>query len=243
MRIGEININKAKVVEFIKTNCTEALAAQPIFRGSESTKKLFRVIDTTGLADRKAANTSNYTNLLITGMPAWQVFPRRSTICSTDPQYASRYGTLYRVLPVNGTQIGICPGEDFWGFPALRAASKDITGSTSLPFNIKHLNMELADAAHRCGIDLSETDASALEGQLKQISKIWSRKFMVKRLLGAVIGSESSLPMRLNKLLDPNANGFTISPIASLNATKKEVWFDGKALLVNESVWDQLQLD
>lgn len=237
MRVGELKIEKKKVMDFITNNCSEALRAQPIYRGA-GTRKEVMLIDTSDLPARPAANTSNYCNLIMQQMDSWtNNFPRRSTICTTSIEYASMYGEVYRVLPVDGTVIGICPGKDFWMFPRLKSESKNITGSSSLPSNIKTINMELADIADICKVNLDERNPEVLVSQLAQISKLWARKYMIRKVLGTVLNSEKSLVKRLEYLLDPVANNFFTVSLDSFNGLhEREVWFDNKAILVNLKV-------
>jgi hypothetical protein len=62
-----------------------------IWRGVPSNRKIL-VVDPTKV-ERKAANTTNYMNLLQSNLPSWQDYPRRnrSLVCSADSSYASLY--------------------------------------------------------------------------------------------------------------------------------------------------------
>lgn len=240
MRAGEIDtFQRKKAFEFIQENCSEALKATPIYRGSQSGKS-YRLIDTTGTPPRRAANTANYANLYISQMPEWQAFPRRSLICTTELSYAKGYGTVFRVLPVDGTIIGVCPGRDFWGFPVLRKSTKEITGSESLPYYLSHFNMDLADASDQVGINLSDGTVDAFMADLDKFARIWSRKRSITKLFGKFVTEPSQLYKRLNYFFDPNTNGFTTTPIGSLRiGGNHEVWMDGKALMVNNDLFSE----
>lgn len=87
-----------------------------IYRGTPKSIDVYLVDPTT--VERVAANTSNYTNLLVSNLPSWQQYPKRnrSLICTTSYTIANAYGGTgtYVVLPFGNPTIGICPSLDFW---------------------------------------------------------------------------------------------------------------------------------
>lgn len=230
MRITELQVEQdfplEKTKAFLETNCSNALSSTPIWRGVSGPPVIF--LDTVGLPPRHAANTTNTSNLLLQVMPAWKAFPRRSVICTTDRMYAGGYGPVYRVFPVNGTKIGVCPGMDFWQLPFLKA----ITDSFN---SLNTLNISLENYAHNISrMTLEGDDPQILIGQLKQLARDWIQQRSDRRFYSRAVKDENSILERLYEILDPANNHFTQITIGEGIPPKREVWFDGKALLVQE---------
>ena len=88
-----------------------------IYRGSNQYGDNYLAVEYTP-GKRISENTSNiYTKLLSDIFSSWKKFPKRnrSTIATFSYDKATGYGgTIYIVLPKNGTEIAICPTNDFW---------------------------------------------------------------------------------------------------------------------------------
>ena len=113
-------ITQKYVQQLLRTNYSEAMQAQPIYRGMGTSNlnlnwKKPRLIKPGPGRPRKSANTYNYYTLIINNSPDWKYFPKREIICTTESAFAEGYGNVYRVYPKNGAKIGICPEDDIWG--------------------------------------------------------------------------------------------------------------------------------
>jgi hypothetical protein len=88
-----------------------------IYRGANQYGDNYLAVEYTP-GKRISENTSNiYTKLLSDIFPSWKKFPKRnrSTVATFSYDKATSYGgTIYIVLPKNGTEIAICPTNDFW---------------------------------------------------------------------------------------------------------------------------------
>ena len=212
MRIDEVvseDVDMNKVKEFILTKCKDSLKVQPIWRGINTDDKYIHV-NTSQSPLRASANTMNYVHLFINGMKAWKSFPRRQVICTSDRMYASGYGRMYRVFPVDGTIIGICPSMDFWQLPYLKAQTK---------LNVEQLDGEIYVAGKR--LLKRQPDNKTVEGFYQDLHEI-------------VELDKDSIVAKLDDLLDPIKNQLRTTPIGSFSAGRQEVWFDGEAMIVAE---------
>jgi len=122
--------------------------------------------------------------------------------------YALGYGTVYRIFPVNGTPIGICPSMDFWMFPYLRKQAD--LNIAELDDVIERLSWKVLKRAP------SSTNASALINDLEEI------------------GAVSPIIRQIAELLDPTSNQISVASVGSELPAGREVWFDGKAISVLE---------
>lgn len=102
---------------FLHRHCKKALESTPIYRGTTTLEKNAAFFIQPSKFQRQSRNTSNHYTLLVDGSPEWKDYPKRSksVICTSDEYYARHYGQAFRVFPVDGSKIGICPSSDFWG--------------------------------------------------------------------------------------------------------------------------------
>lgn len=238
MKIDEITSNYKELYEFIKKNCSDALKSPPIWRGIISDEDFFK-FDSTKLPLRKSANTSNYVNLFVSAMKKWKLFPRRQVICTTDRMYAAGYGSVYRVFPIDGTKIGVCPNSDFWIFPYLREkTANSIYGlDQKLEDLIQQLRLDIEDSGNvdpaiLSSLDKAAEDPKALLYALQLAGKYYSSR---KTFYNHPIVDERSIINLLTDWLDPVKNEFEISTSKQL-PNNNEVWFDSEAVLVKERV-------
>lgn len=237
MKIDEVTGNYTDVYEFIKNHCNEALNSPPIWRGNSSNEDFFKV-NSRKLPFRKSANTSNYVNLFVSTMNAWKSFPRRQVICTTDRMYAAGYGNVYRVFPIDGTKIGVCPNSDFWLFPFLKKETANtINGlDQKLEFLIRQLRNDLdvdnTDPGILSTLDKAAEDQTALLYTLQMAGKYYAGR---KTFYEHPIVNEMSIINLLTDWLDPKKNKFEISTPRQL-PPDTEVWFDSEAILVKEKV-------
>lgn len=215
----------SKVLEFIQTNCKSALKAQPIWKGM-SIKDKYIHLDSRTQPLRRSANTLNIVHLFIHSMPGWNVYPRRQVICTTSRMYAGGYGNPYRVFPVDGTIIGVCPAMDFWILPHLFSKTE---------LNVQELDSQIVMIGYQLlGREINKNDSNKLLNDLREMAKVCIAKKKSIPFLPGKITDENSIIVQLTDALDPVKNQLRTTPIESFTAGKQEVWFDGEAVLIAE---------
>jgi hypothetical protein len=227
-----------EAIDFIRTNCSEITKIYKktnnvrIYRGMPGDAD-FKFGDTS-IRSRKSKNTENYYTLIMDNDPIWKAFPKRSEsfICSTNPGYAEDYGKLYLVFPVDGTKIGVCPGNDIWEI------SEDKTNEMLDEFN--NFILELARVSR---IGLSQIDYNLFKTNLKKIQKIYDKNpESIKKNFDSYLFTN-----KIKSLLGQNDSNFykmfldIISPKDfKLMSTKNfdvqgrhECWFSGNCVFIN----------
>lgn len=227
-----------------------------IYRGVQNYENA-NIVFTHRTEERKAANTSNYVNLLVSNLPNWKDYPprNRSTICSGNKNYADEYGrgNAFVVLPFEGAIIGICPGPDFFD-------SFD-TSDSQVFYAVPAINDFLEQIYFRLTRkELPETKDEFFAA-LKEIDNLLDRN-QVQEILDSVNKDFPSISARvfskmprdvflglfkkdknwfykdLIKLLDPVTNKFKAVNIANFPSTQNEVWTDAPCLMVNQQLLD-----
>ena len=138
--------------------------ATPIFRGFKPDSD-FMIGDSTTI-NRRAANTSNYTNLLVSNSTEWKQFPPRSAsyICSTDENVADSYGTIALMIPADNARIGVCSASDFWdSFKFLSQQFNNVNGLNSV---LGFLNREM-----KLGLNDEEMSFDEMKKALSAVSR------------------------------------------------------------------------
>lgn len=110
--------NEKVTIEWIKENCSEAIErykkGYAIYKGMKKSYPDY-FLRTENETLRSAKNAPmNLHNYLINNDPRFEGFPKREHICSSYRGTASGYGTVYVVLPQNGSTIGILPDQDIY---------------------------------------------------------------------------------------------------------------------------------
>jgi len=232
-----------EAIDFIRSNCSEITAVYKksnnvrLYRGIPASNAEFKFGDTS-IRTRKSRNTENYYTIIMDNDPLWKSFPKRSEsfICSSDPSYASDYGTLYLVFPVNGTKIGQCPSKDIWDI------SEDKTNEM-----LDEVNTYIAGLARTSRIGLSEVDYKLFKTNLKKIQDMFDKDpdSVIKKM--DTFTYNRNFNNKMKSLLKQNDNNFykmfldIISPKDfKLWTTKNfdvhdkhECWFSGNCIFVN----------
>lgn len=108
-------LSKRKLIDLYK----EKVGIEPhklpsIYRGKKSKTK-YGFIKPAEF-ERSSAYTLNYYTLIIDNSEPWSNYPERSKslVCTTSKTKASDYGSVYRVVPFPGAEIGVTPEIDIW---------------------------------------------------------------------------------------------------------------------------------
>lgn len=201
---------------------SDILSKKSIYRGIDiSHDTEFLKVDPKTEKLRRSANSANYVTLFVDNEPEWSEFPKRSQslICSVDVNVADGYGNVFRVLPKNGSKIGVCPANDWW------LSFKKLGRS-----DIEHLNWELGTLFTKNNITKSD---DTFERFMTSLNKVDFSKFDQEDFHIPLVDKETLLN-HLHNSLDPVANKFKLQTTADFKPYQNsEVWTDGDSIMVN----------
>jgi hypothetical protein len=223
------NLQLEKAMELLNAHCTEALPMleNPIWRSMKDHQEPLVFIDTTN-SERKSQNTSNHYTLLMDNSPNYALWPKRSKslIATSDRTYANAFGgSLYALFPFNGTRIGICPEKDIWEVKA------------HLPEFEPNIHTTFEGIADMCRNYLYLPDTSYAE--FVKAVKMPRVEKELRYLSNGKVGSEDFIDV-LNRGMAPDRTGMQIKTIKSFalnHPMKNEVWFSGKCIAIEKSLW------
>lgn len=275
MNPGKVNksISQTDAFKWVESNHRHAIDRYVaningrIFRGIKSITSQYLYVKPSQFA-RQSRNTINIYTALFDILPSWKEYPKRSRsiICSNEEEYAGGYkgyseniGSLYIVLPKDGSKIGICPERDIW--ESFRLVKSRWRSNTMNTFNIEflHLFMNLYDLVHGKYIldDLREADGNIMNDFLgkaesditkhtalafkKQKSLNKQDDYLIEDVLYFKFAANKTWLEYFDELLNPKSNGFKTQTIEQFNAgnDSHEVWTDGDCLLVSMTHFDE----
>lgn len=232
-------ISEEEFIEGISTKCKQALKEAPIWRGVYGDSYDFGFIQP-GKFTRKSANTLNWYTFLVNNSPTWKAYPKRSLICTFNQGTAEGYGggNTYRVFPVDGANIGIAPNSDFWvSFKA--AFNGGIRTLDDMNYAISTIFREAT------GKEVRDESWDHMKYYAKMVpdwfnkGKNWSVNFMNSAAadwLKDLKYNGSDFIKWLEKILDPDTNGFKhvkISSLPNLYSHNSECWTDADCYMIN----------
>lgn len=210
----------------IQRDCSKALTAfnngRAIFKGLLGVTVPIMETDPTKV-ERKSANTYNHYTLLLDNLPSWRWYPKRSRslICSTSQSRATKYGTVYLVLPFNEAKIGVCSKDDIW-----RGFNLD----TNLGVFVEDLKeVEISDDSYQ------QLLSSTLRIKYDVIDKFRDDLSMY-HFCNNLKKSETieDVEKAYDMLLNPNLNEFELTNVRDIPkwGSNREVWTDSKSYLI-----------
>lgn len=227
-----VAISEKEAAEFIKEECKSAWSnTTRIYRGNRGIAAEYYFLDPSKSHDRRSPFASNnFYNLIVSNLPAWKEYPKRSKsiICTTDSRNARRrgYGVYYFVLPVDNAKIGICPDEDIWD----SFYTSDI--------ELGNFGYYLDEFFELNKIFVSDNDYNNFKFACKKIDDLKKDGKLIIR---------SNLPQWLKDfeyekvsffdyiegLLNPKRNLFKLTTIEHMTVNDhREVWTDSKSILI-----------
>ena len=244
----------AEVMNLAKTTFLKYFQKFPnpaIYRGSFDRGATYWIVNPAAVG-RASANTSNEYTILMSELPSWKAYPKRSRsiICTTDSETAESYGQIYAVVLPNRFNLGICYDNDLWdSFTYL----KKRTGSSAENFNdafgslIEATTGESwsAEKGHTLA-DIKEKAAIIQQWLVQNFDKApphkkeLARLFKITRFFQERL-NESSPPDALFKMIealfDPDRNQFervtSLSKLPTYSTYgSREVWTDTPCLLI-----------
>jgi len=249
-------MSEEEALQMVRTKCSKIVRYYNkngwyITRG-RGIKQNYSFADTSKFEDRTSKNVVNIYTLIMNNTPEWKKFPKRNLICSTSPGYARGFGNVYVVFPYNGTKIGICGGEDIWStwsFPRI-GRMLDINNISDLVYVTGELFKKIV------GRKIEEKNFSKFVKDLHELSKMMKenpediQKYtrgvhpscirIAKKVFEKYDGDMFGM---LKYLMDPKANKFTIKTSGKKLPEGREVWMDGKVVMVSASYPNDLITD
>ena len=202
--------------------------------------------------ERSSAYTLNYYTLIIDNSKHWRNYPDRSKslVCTTSKTKSSDYGSVYRVVPFPGAEVGVTPEGDIWDSFSHLENKVDID-------DLQHLNHSLRKLGEACiGREVSDESWSEFKKDLSRIAKcdsfnqlyqtgeyppkidqfITPFKLNIKRLAEYFFPNYISLVEMFEDLLHPDKNNFEKKKFDPNVTFSKgvEVWTDSPALLIRD---------
>ena len=237
----------ANINEFLQEKCPIAYNSPfKIYRGFKNNEPLM-FIDSS-LYNRKAANTVNTSNVLISDiLPSWKKFPprNRSFICATSRNITASYayyGMNYRVYPIGDPIIGICSERDFW--PSFRIIDFIDMNEIFLPriagmlriYNSLSTYDEIVPFINSVSVQWVKDSKLSNDEYENSISYKIKEILMNNIKSLKIVQKDTSFFDILNKIYNPITNKFKCAPLSKLkgNIIDKEVWFSGPAYFEQE---------
>lgn len=205
---------------------------------------------------RTSAHTSNEYTVLMSNLPEWNAFPKRSEslICSFSQDFASDYGQTYGVVLPNKFRLGVAPNFDIWeSFPVLNKTfgfeygmshfNDSIREITGIRANAKTTIEDIKDTL----IKVQEIVHEALKNKDDMIAKLKYNPLATYIASSIPIGSPpTALFDTIRKCMGPNANGFklltSIDELPMVKARKSgEVWTDSQLLLIDNNTYEDMR--
>jgi hypothetical protein len=189
---------------------------------------------------RTLKETGNIHNLIIDNLPSWENYPKRekSIIFSTLYRTAKIYGICYHVFPKIGSQVAICPNDDFWNSFRPALIRMGLVGNRS---NLITLNNALYEIGLTFGLKKVDfIDWTIFSKFAEDFDSIVPNSLKISdfsnNLIRKVYEHNHGLISFLNHVLSPSINGFTIDIFNHRfkHIHNSEMWTEGQCLLVKE---------
>lgn len=211
---------------------------------------------------RQSAHTKNYYTLILDNSERWSKYPDRSKsiVCTGSRKKAKDHGDVFRVFPLPGSKIGVCPTRDIWG--SFWKVQENLNFYNLSDFNEVLLLVFTLFGASSASDHLSETwpdfkrdvnkisqSEAFLSGKIssdlfEDWKKVyfpidsWKRKQMKYFMDYYSEGNFNTFFQMLEDLFDPEDNKFELRRFEPNTSFGGEVWTDGDSLMVRESEQD-----
>jgi hypothetical protein len=223
------SISDDKAKELLRTDYSEALQAQPIYRGIWASKYENPIIITPDPRHpRLSWNTSNYYTLLINNSNVWKGFPKRQLIGTTNTHrmisgYAETPNQAFRLFPKNGSKVGIVPAQDIWdtGVKQKNDALEELFSSAGINNDI----VSYKRFVEACKI---------VDDKKHEFDKDHLYHAIMIDVRSYIEGKTPLLEYALEHWYNPKEMGFTWKYIKNFKAGEnQEVWTDSPSLLIH----------
>jgi hypothetical protein len=199
--------------------------------------------------ERTSRNTRNFYTILFDNLPSWTKYPKRSRslVCSTDPSRPRGYGQPFYLFPENGSKIGVCPSYDIWG------SFDTVTNDYNLSSFNDYFWMFLRDSMN--AIDRSyPAEPKNFAEMVVYFDEIDKHKKYVVQFIKNEFGSTpdsvdfryKAFPVKeyintpsmklidyLDKMFDPEKNGFMLKTPGNSIPKNRETWTDSPCVMIH----------
>ncbi len=236
------NITKEEADELIATKHKKAYKSNSyIYRGVYDYGDYAYIEPEKSKQLRISANTSNYYTLILDNSGNWKKYPKRSKslICSTSYKTAEMFserGSVYRVLPENDSNIGICPKNDIWG-TEIKYKGKEYLFDRIVDFIGGILNIIGSKNDREFSIFLK--DCLEVDNKKEYINGfVHESRFGddIIELWKFYLESDYGFYGFVNMLYEPNKCGFELEKIGSYIPENREVWTSSPCVLIRLDV-------
>lgn len=236
-------ISTGEALDIISEKCTDVLKNETLIYRGLSKGTYHTAIVSPSNFERKSKYTSNYYTLLMDNLPAWKQYPKRSKsiVCTTDIRYAVDMGggAAYRVLPFNGSKIGVCPSSDLWG-----AFKLDIDGLDDFNYGIRAMIKvyELENKVEDTNKYSDLVELFDLIDKAKQEHGEMSNPYY-RVMFKSYFETDVKLIDFVKEIFDPKRHKFSLETTKTFkNIHNREIWTDGTSVLINlESIDDVMK--
>ncbi len=186
--------------------------------------------------------------------PEWKFFPKRSisTICSTSKRPAQSGSTVYVVLPVNGSKVGVCSDATYGeSFNRLEKAFGirnviEFEREFKLILNLTEQFVNDKDFPDQSDIKEIQRVCAMFDNIMKTFKGLHDFKTMLRTVSDINVDEwlrpmKEGLFMRIMDALDPDLNGFDVARISELDGYKnREIWFTNDCYMIEKRTFDEL---
>ena len=185
----------------------------PLYRAIRDLESMYAFVVPSEFDRESAYAYYNFYTILIDNLPSWKGYPKRSksVVCGSDMEMVSaRSGRHYIVLPENGSKIGVCSNYDIWfSFP-----------------EIENRHIMNLDEFNDCLCNVWGKKAPKTYQEMIKLEVKNSYNFEDYES-----DDENFVTDYLNRILDPDTNGFELTKPGYDIGDGHEVWTEGDCLL------------
>lgn len=234
----EITLENA--IEIVKKNCMKGLSSDLYRGGNFDDDKIYHL--TTGNTIRRSANTSNHYTIIMDKILSEKDLPLRSKsfICSLDPDVASQFGELMRIIPFDNAKIGVVGDDDLW-HATLNTPARKYSFSFE-DFAVLMSNNDISDKSYDKII--SDIIKSVKELSTEDEDDLDRSEIELMTLFKDIKLDKESIEKHLYTLFDFDKIGFKFYNGATLSNIKdntSECWISGECLAVNEETYNKIK--
>lgn len=230
------DIPREHAIELVSRQYKEAYNAPvAIFRGVGGYGDYVYIDPSKSKQPRVSANTANYYTLIIDNSPKWKKYPKRSKslICSTDESYANDFGNTYRVYPINGSNIGVCPHRDIWEAGHYKEYNfADIAGYINETIRTDAIKKDDADEDWETMNRVFKLVDKKKDKILEFMEKYYESYNSTMKFFRDYLDSGYTFMEYIEWILDPKLCGFQLVKTGMSIPGKREVWTDAPCVLV-----------
>lgn len=190
-------------------------------------------------------------HILMENTAGWAKFPKRekSIITSTSSVPMDKKHTVFIMLPVNGTKLGICAEDDF--YTSFNKIEKEFNVKDAYEFEqtLKQLLNCVNHFVHDSDIeDWTNADVIKVCKMFDNIMTSMKGSYNFKLYYETTTGNslkqwikKGSLYEQICHFMDPELNGFDVKKITEIKKQKnREVWFSNECYVITKNLFNEI---